>query len=131
MADVMEQTIKGKFPHVEWLDLGQNGVLVECAIMKREPTGDVFFFPLDTLDHIDKTRLARILRNRNAELFPLWDLMSQVTLGNGVNALTYFQQLVKVRTASGQIFGATAGRHGTPEVRVNPNHPSYRAAAKE
>lgn len=116
---VTDQIIKGKYPHIEWLDLGQNGVLVECAVMKRESNGDVYFFSLEQIDQIDKHRLARILRGRNANLFDLYDLMSQVTLGNGVNALIYFQQLTKVRTASGQIFPATASRHGMPTQQVS------------
>ena len=114
ITQVDDTIIKGKYPHIEWLDLGQNGVLVECAIMKREKNGDVYFFSLEQVDQIDKARLARIVRSRNANLFDLYDLMSQTTLGNGVNALIYFQQLTKVRTASGQIFPATATRHGMP-----------------
>ena len=116
---VNDTIIKGKYPHIEWLDLGQNGVLVECAIMKREKNGDVYFFSLEQIDQIDKARLARIIRGRNAEMFDLYDLMSQVTLGNGVNALIYFQQLAKVRTASGQIFPASASRHGMPSLQVS------------
>lgn len=113
-----EKTIPGKYPHTEWMDLGQNGVLVECAIMKRFPNGDTFFISLESLDRIDKTRLLRILQNRNANMYELWDLMDQVTLGNGVNALAYFNQLTKVRTASGQIMPFSTTRRGMPAVTL-------------
>jgi len=95
----MEQ---GNLPHIFWIDIDNNGVYVECAVMKRDPLGNVSYFPLKTLDDIDKRRLHRILLNRNAEAFELWDLMSNITLNNGVNALDYFHQLVIVLTPSGQ-----------------------------
>ena len=38
--------------------------------------------------------------------------MSQRTLGNGVNALDYFHQLVKILTPSGEIMDPSATRMG-------------------
>lgn len=114
--------IKGKFPHIEWLEL-EGGVLTECAIMKKSPDGHIWFFPVKTLDAIDKQRLLKILQNRNAELYELWDLMSQITLGNGVNALTYFNQLVKVLTPTGQILPFGSGQYGVsaPASQYQPS----------
>ena len=106
------KTVKSKYPHIEWIDLLNNGVLVECAIVKKTSTGDVHFFPVDHLDIVDQRRLLGIVSNRNATAFPLWDLMRQVTLNNGCNALEYFHQLTKVRTPSGQIFEPSLGRRG-------------------
>lgn len=100
------------YPHVEWLDLHNNGVLTECAIMKKDANGNIYHFQLATLDAVDKQRLRNILTSRNARNFPLWDLMQQVTLGNGVNALEYFHQLVKVLTPGGQIIDPIMGRMG-------------------
>lgn len=100
------------YPHVEWLDLGDNGINVECAIMKRDSNGNIYHFQLASLDHVDKQRLRNILTSRNAKNFPLWDLMQQVTLGNGINALEYFHQLVKVKTPGGQIIDPVQGRMG-------------------
>lgn len=107
-----------QFPHIEWLDLQNNGVLTECAVMKRDGNGNIYFFPVTSLDSVDKQRLRNILTGRNARNFPLWDLMQQVTLGNGVNALEYFHQLVKVLTPNGQIIDATAGRVGAARRHV-------------
>lgn len=108
--------VKGKFDHVEWLDLNNDGVLTECAIMKTEPNGDVYFFPLTSLDNIDKRRLASIITRRDSHLYELWDLMSNITLGNGMNALTYFHQLVKVKTPQGKIITPSMGRRGQPGI---------------
>ncbi len=124
----MVTTVKGKFPHVEWMDIGSNNVLVEVAVLRRDELGNVYFFRLDALDDIDRTRLVKILMNRNANAFELWDLMSQITLGNGMNALEYFHQLVKVITPTGQILKPSKGQRGialsvdasSPERKVVP-----------
>ena len=86
---------RSRYPHIEWVDLTNDGTLVEVAVMRRDGLGNMYFVRLDALDEIDKRRLFKIVTNRNAELYELWDLMSNVTLGNGVNALEYFHQLVK------------------------------------
>ncbi len=102
-------TQPGKYPHVEWLDLHNNGTLIECAIMKRDGLGNTHFIALNELDSIDKRRMAGMLTSRNAVNFELWDLMSQTTLGNGVNAMLYFHQYVKTRTANGHIMTPQPG----------------------
>lgn len=99
----------GNLPHVAWIDLKNNGVYTECAIMKQDGLGNVYFVRLTYLDQIDRKRLARILTNRNAQHFELWDLMSNITLNNGVNALEYFHQLVEMVTANGQIMKPREG----------------------
>lgn len=96
------KSVKGKYPHIEFLDIEQNGQLRECAILRRDDYGNVFFFPIASLDRIDKKRLADLLRHPNVNLIPLWDLMSQQTLGNGMNALEYFHQLTRVLTINGR-----------------------------
>lgn len=113
---------KSHIPHVEWIDLKNNGVLVECAVMKRDPFGNVSFIEIPSLDAIDKGRLAKILQNRNVNNFELWDLMSQVTLNNGMNALLYFHQLVKILTPDGVVLNPRAGVVGAGRVdtRANP-----------
>ena len=121
--------MKGKYPHIEWLELEGNGVATECAILKKDPVGNVFFFQLNTLDLIDKKRLLDIVSNRNAHLYELWDLMSQITMRNGVNALKYFHQLAKVLTPSGQVIEVDPSRRGMSVVApmetvdTDPNAP--------
>lgn len=101
-----------EYPHVEWLELHGDGILHECAVMKRTPDGSVLFFRTTELDEIDKRRLAGILMDRNARSFELWDLMQSKTLGNGVNALAYFNQLVRMLTPNGKVIDPRAGQAG-------------------
>jgi len=105
---------RGQYPHVYWLDLDGNGALTECAVMKLFPNGDINYIPLAPLDGVDKERMLRIITNRNAGMYELWDLMSQITLGNGKNALDYFSQLVRAKTASGVNIPVGSGRIGVP-----------------
>jgi hypothetical protein len=105
-----------QFPHIEWLELNNDGILYECAVMKRDPTGNVLFFKTNDLDEIDKRRLAGILMDRNARNFELWDLMAQKTLGNGVNALAYFHQLVRQLTPNGRVLDPRSGQMGTGAI---------------
>jgi hypothetical protein len=56
--------------------------------------------------------MVRVITKRDAHKYPLWDLLSGSTLKNGMNALDYFNQLVKVRSVSGQIFQPQSGKVG-------------------
>lgn len=114
----MQKLIPGSYPHTAWLDITNNGVLAEVVVLKEDSNGDVYFIPLKSLDTIDLQRIGRILANRNAKMFPLHELMAQTTLGNGINALLYFQQLVKMRTASGQVAPAGANLRGAYQQSV-------------
>ncbi len=109
--------------HIEWIDLANDGVLHECAVMKRDPFGNILFFKTNDLDEIDKKRLAGILMDRNAGSFELFDLMAQKTLGNGMNALAYFHQLVRQLTPNGKILDPRSGQMGgisTGQVNTKP-----------
>lgn len=101
-----------QFAHVEWIELYGDGILHECAVLKRDRFGNVLFFKTNDLDDIDKRRLAQILNDRNINNFELWDVMSNRVLGNGVNALSYFHQLVKQLTPNGKIVDPKAGQIG-------------------
>lgn len=118
-----QRRVSGEYPHIEWLELHGDGILHECAVMKRTPDGSVLFFRTNELDEIDKRRLADILTNRNARHFELWDLMSNKTLGNGVNALAYFNQLVRMLTPNGKLIDPRAGQAGSSSGTVNVNPP--------
>lgn len=99
--------------HIAWADLNNNGVLIEIAVIALdEKNGDLYFIPIAALDSVDRDRLIRIITKRDASKYALWDLMSNSTLKNGENALVYFNQLVKVRSVSGQIFSPGAGKVG-------------------
>ena len=112
-----------EYPHVEWLELKADGMLHECAIMKRDNLGNVFFFQINNLDSVDRQRLAQLLADRNAAQFELWDLMAQKTLGNGMNALAYFHQLVKVLAPNGKVLDPRSGVMGAPLTGVVDTNP--------
>ena len=92
-----------QLPHVAYMDIHGNGIMSECAIMRKDNLGNIYYFEVKTMDNIDKQRLLKIVQDRNATSFELWDLMSQKTLGNGMNALNYFHQYTKILTANRQI----------------------------
>lgn len=111
--------------HIEWLELYADGMLHECAIMKRDRLGNVLFFKTSDLDDIDRRRLGGILADRNSRSFELWDLMANKTLRNGVNALTYFNQLVRQITPNGKIVDPRSGQMGGAFViNTNPVAPT-------
>ena len=110
-------------PHIAWVDLYNNGVLIEVAVVALdEKNGDLYFIPIAALDNVDRARLTLIIEKRDAHKYPRWDLMSTTTLKNGVNALEYFNQLVKVRSVSGQIFSPGSGKIGASgPLTARPN----------
>lgn len=104
-----------QFPHIAAVDLFGKNVANEVAVVAIDQrNGDLFFIRLDHLDPIDIKRLRQIILSRDSVHYPLWDLMSQKTLQNGMNALEFFQQFVKVRTIGGQILTPGAGARGLP-----------------
>lgn len=120
---------KTNVPHIEWIDINGDGTMTECAVVKRDNQGNIYYVVLKNLDSVDRNRLANLVTNRNAKNFELWDLMSQTTLGNGVNALAYFHQLVKVLTPSGKIIEPGVGQMGysVPKPAVQPAVDSTKA----
>lgn len=119
MEQTQQAAIPGNYRFIEWMDLENNGVMIECAILKKFPNGDTYFFALSSLDNIDKQRLRNILVHKSAALYTeLWSMLEQHTLGNGMNALLYFNQLAKLRTASGQMLPYGGGQKGAPIQQV-------------
>lgn len=109
-----------QYPHIEWLELYGDGILHECAVMKRTVDGSVLFFRTNELDSIDRRRLSGILMDRNARNMELWDLMANKTLGNGVNAMQYFSQLVRQLTTNGKVLDPRSGQAGTGVAQAAP-----------
>ena len=134
MEPQTNESLQGKYKFIEWMDLENNGVVGECAILKKFANGDVYFFPLASLDNIDKHRLRNILTHKSAGLYTeLWSMLEHQTLGNGMNALLYFNQLAKLRTASGQILPFGTGKQSAPTRLQNPiptESQSFEALAK-
>lgn len=104
--------VKTHIPHVFRIDLDGSGLAHECAIVHQDTFGNIYFLKISELDSVDRLRIGKVLQNRFINDLPLWDVMSQTTLKNGVNALTYFHQLVKAVTPEGLPFVPQAGRSG-------------------
>lgn len=119
-------------PHVTTLDLYNNGIDYEVIILKtNKVNGDVFFIRTDYLDDVDRRRAVMILQKRDAARYEAWDLFSQVNLANGINALEYFHQYVKVKTRSGEIMPPNLYRAGSvARPRLNPQTMTQQAATE-
>lgn len=101
--------------HLERISLKNDGVFQEILVMKKDSyTGDIYYIATNELDPIDKQRIIKILHRRDANSYPLYDLFYNETLANGMNALEYFHQLVKIRTRKGEIFPVGSGKTGEP-----------------
>lgn len=99
--------------HLRMVDLYNNGVEYEVIVVQyNKYNGDLYYIKVMDLDEIDSERMRRILRRRDADRLEVWDLLDTITLTNGVNALEYFNQLVLVRTQSGEIMKPDARRRG-------------------
>ena len=102
-----------ELPHVGYVDLDDNHVAVEVVVMKQDKSnGDLYYIKTEDMDAIDRRRLETILKKRDATKYPLWDLLDNTVLGNGENALEFFHQMVKVKTAGGQTLVPGHGRKG-------------------
>lgn len=99
---------------IQYLDLNRNGVAVEVTVVKHfevgkdesgKPQYETWFIRNEELDNIDRQRLLEVLQKsaRVNDFQPLYETLADVTLGNGVNALDYFHQYVKVLYPSGVI----------------------------
>lgn len=106
----------GKWPHTKWIDLKNDGVMVECAVLKIDGFGNIYYVEIPALDNIDRDRLGRMMAKPRAAEVPLWETMAQTTLRNGMNGLDYFHQLVKVITPEGVIMNPRVGAVGTGKV---------------
>lgn len=104
--------IESNYRQIKFIDIKNNGIMEECAVMKIFENGDIAFIPIANLDMTDKQRLLKVISSEYGHMFDLHELLKNSTLKNGMNGLEYFQQLVKVLTPSGQIIDVSANRRG-------------------
>lgn len=92
--------------HVFLLDWNDDGLLKEIAIVMEAPDGTIYGIEVDKLHPIDKARLKKFLISVHADKYPLWELLSQGKLNNGVNPLDFFHMnYVKIKRPRGAILG--------------------------
>lgn len=86
--------------HIYNFDINGDGRFREVAVVKMLKAGDgsvqsVYYIDVQLLDQVDKGRIKQAITSIHANKYELWDLLSQMTLNNGKNALDYFHQLVR------------------------------------
>lgn len=92
--------------HVFLIDWNDDGMLKEIAIVMESPDGSVYGIEVDKLHPIDKARLKKFLVSVHADKYPLWELLSQGQLNNGINPLDFFHMnYVKIKRPRGAILG--------------------------
>lgn len=105
MATKIEKQ-KTNLQHVCLIDWNDDGLLKEIAVVMETPDGSIFGIEIDKLHPIDKARLKKVVTSVHADKYPLWELLSQGRLNNGMNALDFFHQnYVKVKRPRGAVIG--------------------------
>jgi len=92
--------------HVFLIDWNDDGMLKEIALVMETQDGTLFGIEVDRLHPIDKARLKKVIMSVHADKYPLWELLSQGRLNNGINALDFFHaNYVKVKRPRGAVIG--------------------------
>lgn len=92
--------------HVYLVDWNDDGILKEIALVSEMPDGTLYGIEIDKLHPIDKARLKKFLVSVHADKYPLWELLSQGKLNNGVNPLDFFHMnYVRVKRPRGAVLG--------------------------
>lgn len=92
--------------HVKLIDWNDDGILREIAVVMETQDGTLFGIEIDRLHPIDKARLKKVITSVHADKYPLWELLSQARLNNGMNALDFFHSnYVKVKRPRGAVIG--------------------------
>ena len=97
-----------QFRHVYLIDWNDDGLQREIAVVMEAPDGTIYGIEIDKLHPIDKARLKKFITSVHADKYPLWELLSQGKLNNGMNALDFFHaNYVKVKRPRGAVIGGT------------------------
>ncbi len=97
---------KTSLMHCWLIDWNDDGLLKEIAVVMEAPDGSIYGIEIDKLHPIDKARLKKFLVSVHADKYPLWELLSQGQLNNGLNPLDFFHMnYVKVKRPRGAILG--------------------------
>lgn len=92
--------------HCFLIDWNDDGMLKEIAVVMEAPDGSIYGIEVDKLHPIDKGRLKKFLVSVHADKYPLWELLSQGQLNNGLNPLDFFHMnYVKIKRPRGAILG--------------------------
>ena len=76
--------------HIRSLDVNNTGIKRDVAVIMEAKDGSIFYVDVASLGPIDKGRLKAALNSPGSKTMPLWQVLSTMTLNNGLNALDYF-----------------------------------------
>lgn len=106
--------------HVYLIDWNDDGLLKEIAVVMEAPDGSIYGIEVDKLHPIDKARLKKFIVSVHSDKYPLWELLSQGQLNNGLNPLDFFHMnYVKIKRPRGAILGgglATIDVYGSDKI---------------
>ena len=106
--------------HIFLIDWNDDGLLKEIAVVMEAPDGSIYGIEVDKLHPIDKARLKKFIVSVHADKYPLWELLSQGQLNNGLNPLDFFHMnYVKIKRPRGAILGgglATVDVYGSDKI---------------
>ena len=92
--------------YVQFIDIDNNGVGIECAVLKEFNNGDIIYLTINKLNDADVQILSNIIEKklcwRSGELKGLWDKLRRETIHNDINALEYYHNLSSGITNSGK-----------------------------
>ena len=92
--------------YVFLIDWNDDGILKEIAVVDEKADGTIYGIQVDRLHPIDKARLRRVITSVHAGKYPLWELLAQGRLNNGLNSLDFFHSnYVKVKRPKGASLG--------------------------
>lgn len=105
VSTTIEKT-KTDLHHIFLIDWNDDGLLKEIAVVMEQQDGTLFGIEVDKLHPIDKARLKKFITSVHADKYPLWELLSQGRLNNGINPLDFFHvNYVKVKRPKGAVLG--------------------------
>lgn len=91
-----------RLPHIFHCDIDDTGLLREIAVVKQLKDGTLYYIDIEPQHPIDKARLKKAVMTQYAAERPLWEILSNITLSNGMNALDFFHSnCVKVKRPKG------------------------------
>lgn len=110
--------------HIYNFDIKGDGRFREVAVVKmvKNQSGSVqsvYYIDVQLLDNVDKGRVKQAVTGVHADKYELWDLLSQIRLNNGKNALDYFHQLTRVEHGAGAVNTQMGG--GLANIAVESN----------
>jgi hypothetical protein len=102
-------TIEKRKTDLKWIyliDWNDDGLLKEIAVVMETVDGTLYGIEVEKLHPIDKGRLKKVVTSVHADKYPLWELLSQGKLNNGMNALDFFHtNYVKIKRPRGAVVG--------------------------